>query len=241
VDCVDIAARFTALGARVVLLPLIRIVPMASSGDAVRGVLSGMSTGDWLVFSSPNAVRTLPSNVVLPNGIRVASVGPGTSSEIRKRGWRVDLEAPRNDAEGLAAALGKAGVRGKKVLLPQSTLAGDRLSTMVAEKGASETAVVESYVTVPDPDVGVAVWAEVERSIAGAEVCSVVLASPSAVDALTAYGIPACAAAVSLVAIGSRTAGAMIAAGLEVAAVAERPTDDGMVAAVTQAVLGEAP
>jgi len=82
--------------------------------------------------------------------------------------------------------------------------------------------------------------AETAQRVAGSEFHGVVFSSPSTFQRLreagrSIAGFPEALAQLRRVAIGEVTASALARAGLPAAAVAERPTDDGVIEAVQRA------
>jgi uroporphyrinogen-III synthase len=141
----------------------------------------------------------------------------------------VDLVPAEANSEGLLAAFPPQPSR---VLLAQADRAGDRLAAGL-RAGGHDVVAVEAYATVP------VLPSDRELRLLGTS-DAVVLASGSAVEAwghaLQAASSDFSAVVAAIVTIGRRTAVVAEARGLEVAAVAASPTDDGIVAAVTSAL-----
>lgn len=121
----ELAALIRDRGGVPVLFPTIRLVPPDDPGP-LDDALSRLSSFDWLLFASANAARFFCERAaelmipVPPEGVRVASVGPGTARELGRFGLPVHLTAERHTAEGLVAALRREGVAGKRFLLPRA-------------------------------------------------------------------------------------------------------------------------
>jgi uroporphyrinogen III methyltransferase/synthase len=63
---------------------------------------------DMITFTSASTVdHFLALGVPLPEGIKIASIGPVTSAAIKKHGLTVDVEAKENSIPGLVAAVEK--------------------------------------------------------------------------------------------------------------------------------------
>ncbi|WP_395732824.1 uroporphyrinogen-III C-methyltransferase [Prosthecobacter sp.] len=63
---------------------------------------------DMITFTSASTVEHfLNLKVALPEGIKIASIGPVTSAAIKARGLKVDVEAKENSIPGLVAAVEK--------------------------------------------------------------------------------------------------------------------------------------
>ena len=140
-----LAAAFRDAGFTVEHLPLLEVVPPADPRPLERAVYD-LESYDWLVFTSANAVDAfLPlTGGALPDGLRVAVVGPATAEALRHRGHEPGLTASQPEAEGLLADLAPLVQDGRRVLLPQAADARPLLAEGLREAGA-ETVVVVAY------------------------------------------------------------------------------------------------
>jgi uroporphyrinogen III methyltransferase/synthase len=228
-----LADRLTAAGAVVVQAPLIEVAPPEDTGPLDRA-LRALGEFDWLVLTSGNAARALRTRLealaldpVLPAGLRVATVGPATSSAARALlgASRIDAE-PATDfrAESLLAVLAAHDLAKRRVLIPLSDRARDVIRAGLEDRGARVEAVVAYRTVLP---------AEARDRL---EEClrqgvdMIAFASPSAVEGFTAAmggagGVPAAV-------IGPVTAAAARQAGLDVRVVASPATTEGLLAAL---------
>lgn len=66
---------------------------------------------DWLTFASPSSVKgffeQIPAELVNSSNVRVASIGPVTSEQLKNLGLRVDAQATEHTTDGLLAAIEK--------------------------------------------------------------------------------------------------------------------------------------
>jgi uroporphyrinogen III methyltransferase/synthase len=66
---------------------------------------------DWLTFASPSSAKgffeQIPAALVNSNNIRVASIGPVTSEQLKNLGLKVDVQAVEHTIDGLLAAIEK--------------------------------------------------------------------------------------------------------------------------------------
>lgn len=244
-DSGPVARLLEGLGAEVGCIPLISITAVPEAARPVADALAGLSPGDWLVFSSPNAVRTFPHQGPLPAGVWVASMGPGTTREAAAKGWAVDLESGLNTAEGLGLALSKQvppDRRNCRVLVPHSDLAGDRLPDVLTSHGFSTVQSLTTYRTIRDAASGVELSRRVADAMSTGQTVCVVFASASAVQAMAGAGDRPLDGA-RIVAIGRTTGDAVAAARLGPCVVAQSPMAGALAHAVCQAVRdsGEAP
>ncbi len=94
-------------GVEVVVLALYETV--AERLDA--GTLAAAAAADWITFTSASTVRFLAEAAggAVPEGPRLASIGPATSAALREHGREPDLEADPHTPDGLVDALVNAG------------------------------------------------------------------------------------------------------------------------------------
>jgi uroporphyrinogen-III synthase len=139
----DLDAEIEALGAVVVHLPLIEVIPPPDRGEALEDALSRLDRFDWLACTSVNGVAAL-AGVELPAGLRLAAVGPSTAAAFADVLGRRALVVPQIPT---AAELANAfPSRPGRVLAPLSELAGSDLADGLRHKGY-EVEVVTAYAT----------------------------------------------------------------------------------------------
>ncbi len=129
------------LGGLPIPFPLIR---MSMKADA-REVLDRLSDFDWLVMTSPSAVRMLidalrQSGSDLRTIPRIIVSGPATARELLGYGLNAAL-CPESDygAKGLQAAVGSQLSKGDKILRLRSDQAGPNLTNALCDMGAEVT------------------------------------------------------------------------------------------------------
>jgi len=206
-----------------------------SDPASLDAAILALAAGDyeWVGFTSVNAVdavveraRTLRVAPAIPADTRVAAVGPATAAAARALDIPVDLVPP---GSGSAAALGRAwpaAGHGEVVLLPQSESADGTLADLLAAKGF-DVVRVGAYLVEPVP-----LPASVASDLTGGGYDAVVLTAGSVVEALAGTQ-PAPGTVV--IALGEPTALAARRCGLT-PVVADRPTDDGLMAALAAAL-----
>ncbi len=228
-----LVSRLETLGAEVEAVPAIEIAPAQDPGPLDRA-LAGLHRYDWIAFTSANAVLAVAdrlSMLGLPlstRGVSLASVGPATTEAIRERFPEDDVALqPVADfrADGLAEALLARGVRGQRFLLPVSDRARLVLGRALTTAGATVDT-VEAYRTVPP-----AALAERIGDILLSRLDLVVFASPSAVETLSAVAGPRLMG-LPVAVIGPVTEEAARRAGLDVRAVANPSTTEGLLGAI---------
>jgi uroporphyrinogen III methyltransferase/synthase len=241
----DLAAPLTALGARVVRFPVIRLEE--SGGRDLTRALQRLDRFHWVLFSSPNGVRSFfraldgaGFDARALGGKKIGVVGPGTADELRQHGLRADHVPGRSVAERFAAELAERGdVAGTRVLLPQARDARPVLAERLAAAGAEVTA-VEAYRMVPaGAEGGAGLLAQIRE---GAVDGLLFTSSSTVTNLLAALGLDDAAtlpADCRLISIGPITTDTIRRAGGEVAAEADPHTMPGLVACAARLFGGE--
>ncbi len=150
-----LAAALAALGAEVVELPVIRIVPRIDSAE-VREAVRSIHAYALVCLTSANGARLLFEALgaegrdarALANAT-VAAIGPGTAAALAEFGIRADLVPERSLAEGLVEALAGLDLDGRPALLARAAEAREVLPRALRERGA-EVDVVTLYETVAE-------------------------------------------------------------------------------------------
>lgn len=237
-----LAEALAAAGAAVELLPLLEVLPPADPRPLERAA-SELALYDWLVFTSSNAVEAfLPwTGGAVPGRLRIAVVGPATAEALRA--WEIEPHwiaggvAGRADAEGLLTELAPLVDRSRRVLLPQAADARPTLAEGLARAGAEVVPVVAYDKGLP---------ADAPRRagelFSTAPIGWVTFTSPRIVRHFTdLFGSDWDRRRPELkaVSIGPVTTAELRRQGVEPAAEAVRPGDEGMVEAVVRVVAGQ--
>jgi uroporphyrinogen-III synthase len=162
-----------------VIFPTVRLVPPDDTGPLDEAI-DRLGAFDGVLFTSANAARFFFEHAEkrgvrrIPEGVRIASVGPGTTREITRHGFPVHLSADRHTAEGLVEALAREGVSGKRFLLPRAEEGREVIPEEIGSRGGTVD-VVTAYRNGLPPRDEKAVGEIEERP---PEVCT--FASPSA-------------------------------------------------------------
>lgn len=91
-----------------------------SVGDA-GSEIAQLGDDDWLVLTSPYAVRSIDADAARRSGAKIAVVGPATEKAAQERGLTVDLLGP-GDGAGLFEMLA-VWAQGRTICYPRSSLA----------------------------------------------------------------------------------------------------------------------
>ena len=147
------AEEFSAIirkrGGVPVVFPTVRLVPPDDIAPLDKA-LARLGTFDWVLFTSANAARFFLGRAAkrgirgTPGKVRVASVGPGTTREVRQHGFPVHLEAGTHTAEGMVEALAGEGFSGKRFLLPRALEGREVIPTEIGRRGGT-VEVVTAY------------------------------------------------------------------------------------------------
>jgi uroporphyrinogen III methyltransferase/synthase len=151
-----LSGKLARLGADVLEIPTIRIVPHALADDQRAKLVEFGGHFDWLVFTSPNGVDLFfdelekqAGDIRVLGAVKIAALGPATAAKIQARHLRVDLQPETFTSEALAAALANVELKGLRFCLPQGSLADPALAGDLSVRGA----VVEPWIlydTVPE-------------------------------------------------------------------------------------------
>lgn len=130
---------------------------------------------DWVVFTSRYGVRYYEKSL---DGVKVASVGPVTSAELRKKGIMPAYESPTQSAEGLLAFF--ATQPKGKILLPRSDKGLKALSEGLRKAG-HEVTDLPVYHNTPNPSPEIQDLSKYDK---------IIFTSPSTVEAFKAIYSP---------------------------------------------------
>lgn len=171
-------------------LPLIRFVPLPVPADLDPGSF------DWILFTSPQAVRAFQEAGLDRGSARVGALGSGTAAALTGAGLPVDFDPGCRDGVEFAAAFAAAHQAPARLLWPGPEKRMDAPVRILADAGFDVTEAV-LYRTEPVPRAGLPADPWLPEDV-------LFFCSPSAVGAFAAaYAVrPDC------VAIGETTAAA---------------------------------
>lgn len=216
-DAARLADRLRALGAVPVVIPSIEIE--FTDPPELDRALKDLGTYHWVIFTSRNGVEAVFRRTGRLTGPKVAAIGPATAEALRGRGVTPDLVPSQYVAEAILASLRE--VRGLRFLLPRADIAREALAEGLRRRGA----VVDEIAAYHTRPTG-------RRAPLG-PVDAVTFTSSSTVRGFLAGGpVPAGA---KVICIGPITAQTARECGLEVTAVAEQYTEDGLIEALETA------
>ena len=156
----ELATQLSALGLEPVLVPAIELAP-PSSFDALDAALAQLSSYDWLIFTSANAVEAFHRRLESAGtarrsrgAVRIAAIGPATARALESVGLAAEVIPPQAVAESLTEALlphaRQADGSATRFLLVRAEDARDVLPDALRAAGA-EVTIAPAYRTVVPP------------------------------------------------------------------------------------------
>ncbi len=148
----ELVALLAEHGIDAISVPTVEIAP-APPGSALDDAIRSLEGAAWLVITSVNGAAALLERLaglgrLVPEGVRVAAVGPATAAALEAGGVRVDHVPPRYRTVAIAEGLGD--VAGKRVVLARADAATRDLREALRRRGALVEEVV-AYRTVEGP------------------------------------------------------------------------------------------
>ena len=234
----DLSRQLLELGAEVLEIPTIKIVPPGRQ-QVVAEVMGGLGSYQWLVFTSPNGVTSFFDyffkafdDLRAIGGVRIAAVGPATAAKLKELHLAVDAMPDKYVAKDIAKAIAeKDDLENLRVLLLRAEVANPELPKLLEDKGAIVDDVAV-YQTVPETEDLNGAAARLQEE--GAD--WVTFASSSAVENFHArFNLPELQKkfpCLKTVSIGPETTKALVALGLKPTMEAKTHTIAGLVQAV---------
>jgi uroporphyrinogen-III synthase len=224
-------------GAEVVSLPLLELRP-PEDGRPLAAAAESIQRYRWVVFASASAVDALmealreAGTVARMGVVRVAAVGPRTARTAESYGLKVAVEPAEATGLGLYEAMKDDLQPDDEVLLPAAEEGRRELELALREQGVRVTRVT-AYRSTPAE-----LPPEQRDELLAAPPDVVLFASPRTAEVFLETVGRELLGQARVVAIGPTTSTALARLGIEVAAVAERPTPEGLVDAAIRAIHG---
>jgi uroporphyrinogen III methyltransferase/synthase len=148
-----LSMRLEELGATVVEIPTIEIVPRDS--PELDGAIRNLRDYDWIFFTSVNGVDIFLRRVDELGSLsdvssRICAIGPATRRQVEEYGLSVDLQPSLYQAEGILqdfAAYFEEKIANLRILLPRASQAREVLPNELRRMGA-QVDVIPVYDTV---------------------------------------------------------------------------------------------
>ena len=239
----QLSEKLRALGAEVVEIPAIEIVP-PDSYSAMDRALENVSQYQWLIVTSANGAQALDKRMrELGIGagafatVKIAAVGAATARALAETGLRVAMTPKEYVAESLVEELGDR-VRGERVSLVRALVARDVIPDALRACGATVD-VVDAYRTVI-PEKSVTVVGAIFGAGGGVPDAVTFTSSSTVTNFLNLLRAAGVERPVEMrgVSIGPITSGTLRENGWEPTAEADPHDLDGLLAAVVKALTG---
>lgn len=136
-----LSSKLKDLGANVIEIPTIEIVPPKSWEDLDKSI-DNISNYDVIIFTSVNGVKyffgrlkELKRDIRILNEIKICAIGSATRESIEELGIIVDIVPDEYVAESVIEKLKEYGIEGKKFLLPRAKIARDIIPESIRSLG----------------------------------------------------------------------------------------------------------
>ena len=148
-----LSAMLSALGAKCIEMPAIKIVKPSDDYKAADTALEQIHRYDFVIFTSENGVKHFFERLQLKNldtrslaNSKIAAIGSATSEELSNHGINADFVPTEFRAEALVELL-KDKVKGKRILIPRAEDAREILPQELIKFGA-DVEIVPIYRTI---------------------------------------------------------------------------------------------
>lgn len=235
----ELSGKLRALGADVVELPVIALRPL-DDYTALDNAIASLSTYDWLIFTSTNAVEYFLQRLDRSGSdfrslrAKICAIGPATRAAVEALHLKVDVVPSDSVAEGVVDAFRAfshaSSMKGARVLLPRAAAAREVVPDALRDMGA-QVDVVDAYRNVIPENA-----AERASEVFGKprKPDWVTFTSSSTVKNLLAVAGAAALAGVRIASIGRVTSKTAEAHGLTVDSEAKSASVDGLIEAILE-------
>jgi uroporphyrinogen-III synthase/AcrR family transcriptional regulator len=151
------ATALTSLGANVIIVPTLDIVP-PSDWSKFDSVVTHPERIDFIIFTSVHAVQMFSKRckdigaLINYNRTKVVAVGSKTSAYCHKNNINVNIIPDKFSAEGVIEALSKYNLKNKVVFIPRSAIGREELPLGLKDLGAIIKSVPVYNVAIPSGD-----------------------------------------------------------------------------------------
>ena len=151
------AAALINLGANVIIIPTLEIVP-PSDWTKFDSVVSHPEKIDFIIFTSVHAVQMFSKRIreigalINYNQTKVVAVGNKTSAYCHKNNINVSIVPDKFSAEGVIETLSKYNLKNKVVFIPRSAIGREELPLGLKNLGAIIKSVPVYNVAIPSGD-----------------------------------------------------------------------------------------
>lgn len=231
------AKLFTSLGAKVIIFPVIKIIP-PDSWKEFDDIVLNAKPPDYIIFTSTNAVKMfcerlseLKKELNYSDSI-IAAVGKKTAAKCESRGIPVHVIPDGFSAGGLIETLSRYELKDKVIFIPRSAIGRDELPVELEKTGAVVKAASAYNVVQPNADEAASYIEELQEN----KIDLFVFTSPSTfenfISIVAIDDIPDYFRETDVAAIGSTTRAAIEERGVKVSVQPEEFTMEGLLMAV---------
>ncbi|TFE68959.1 uroporphyrinogen-III C-methyltransferase [Methylacidiphilum caldifontis] len=139
-----LAGKLANLGAEVLEIPTIRIVPQCLDENQIRLLKNIGSFYDWILFTSPTGVELffkeflkLTGDIRQLKGVKIGAIGTSTARAISLYNLPVEVIPEKFTSVDLARCFSLKRIKGLRFLLPRSALADEGILEFLTSLGAS--------------------------------------------------------------------------------------------------------
>ncbi len=241
----SLVRRLRELGAEPLECPAISVAPLQDFTE-LDAAISRLESYDWVVFTSVNGVRAFADRLSAAGkdaavlcARKIAAIGPATQAELLSLGCTVAFVPDTYVAEAIVEQI--EGIEGCRMLLPRADIARQALATGLRGRGA-QIDEVAAYRTVHS-DAMSSLPALLSTDSADAVTFTSSSTVRYTIESIVESGLERGDAIkmlnrVAVVCIGPITASTATECGLNVAAVTDEYTTDGLVKAVVALFAG---
>jgi len=163
---------------KIIYSPVIEIKPL-SDYKLLLPIIEDFKSFDWLIFTSRYAIKyfftaltELRKDVRLLGGVKIASIGNTTTSELKNYGIIPDLQPADESSEGLIKLCREKGIKEQKIFVPRSNI-GLPILPEGLEKIGNKVVTLSIYENVLPENI---------KPVKPVDIDFVVFSSPSCVD-----------------------------------------------------------
>lgn len=138
----ELVDRLFELGAECIEFPTIKMFPLDDFKPLDKAI-EKLSSYDWLIFSSVNAVNSFFDRLFTKNkdvraltNLQTAAIGPATAARLFDFGLKSDIVPESYRAESVVKAFADVNVDGKKILFPRAEQARSVIPKELSNMGA---------------------------------------------------------------------------------------------------------
>lgn len=147
------ANKLRVMGAEVLELPAICTEPIPDN-TKLKEALDTLGSFQWIVFTSPTGVKVFfkelresGKDIRALGSVKIASIGKGTSGELKKLGLYPDLVPEVYDGEHLGRELAKTAGEGDRILIPRAEIGNHEIIDELSRGNHLSVTDIPTYTT----------------------------------------------------------------------------------------------